>query len=131
MTESAHILVIDDEPDTLSLIELTLKTAGYRARLSSSGKEGLQLARQETFDLILLDIMMPDMSGFDVLTELKKDPQPHPPVIILTAKNRQEDREMGMNLGAFSYLVKPITRSKLLDMIGEALGEPVDTDVPH
>jgi DNA-binding response OmpR family regulator len=128
MTEELRILVVDDEPDTLGLIELTLHTAGYQVQLASNGQEGLQMARSNTFDLILLDVMMPDVSGFDVLRELNKDTTPPPPVIILTAKNQPEDREIGLSLGATSFLGKPITRGKLLDSIKQALGEDTFTD---
>jgi DNA-binding response OmpR family regulator len=117
----ARILVVDDEPDTLSLIEHTLRTAGYQVFLASDGKEGLHRARHEPYDLILLDIMMPDVSGFDVLRELEDSGDPHPPVVILTAMNRPEDQEKGEELGAADFLVKPITRGKLIDVIKHTL----------
>ncbi|NIS81701.1 MAG: response regulator [Anaerolineales bacterium] len=118
----ARILIVEDDPDTLRLMELTLKTAGHEVGLASRGKECLSLIRAESFDLILLDIMMPDISGFDVLRELRADEVPLPPVVILTARNRPEDQEIGLGLGAHSYLIKPITRGKLVDVINEALG---------
>jgi CheY-like chemotaxis protein len=130
MTKPTRILVVDDEPDTLGLIELTLQTAGHEVRLASGGVEGLQLARQLEFDVILLDIMMPDLSGFDVLRALREDPGNHPPVIVLTAKNRPEDRDIGMSLGATDYLGKPITRGSLLDAIQKAIGEETNADAP-
>ena len=128
MTKPTRILVVDDEPDTLSLIELTLQTAGYKVHLAGGGIEGLQLARQLVFDIILLDIMKPDLSGFDVLRALREDPGEHPPVIVLTAKNRPEDRDVGMSLGAIDYLGKPITRGNLLDAIQKAIDEESGTD---
>lgn len=114
---------MDDDLDTLNLVELVLKTAGIQSTLATGGEEGLRLAREEQFDAILLDIMMPDMTGFEVLTSLQEDTATHPPVIFLTAKNRPEDYEKGINLGAFSYLVKPVTRGRLLDILSEALNK--------
>ena len=113
----ARILVVDDDQDTLKLVELTLKTAGHHVELASGGDEGYDLIRQGPFDLVLLDVMMPDISGFDVLERLNKEAHPYPPVIIFTARNRPEDQETGFRLGARNYIVKPITRGQLLDII--------------
>jgi DNA-binding response OmpR family regulator len=117
-----RILVVDDEPDTLGLIELTLSTAGYDVRTAFDGKTALALLGQEPFDLLLLDIMMPDLSGFEVVQQLQAGSSPVPPLVFLTAKNRPEDRELGNALGARAYLVKPTTRGQLLDVIHKVLG---------
>lgn len=119
-----RILVVDDEPDTLGLIELTLSTAGYDVRTGFDGRTALALLRQETFDLLLLDIMMPDLSGFEVVQQLQAGKSPVPPLVFLTAKSRPEDREQGNALGARAYLVKPTTRGQLLDVIHKVIGEP-------
>ncbi len=117
MTDSKRVLVVDDERDTLDLIDLTLRTAGYEIHLASSGEESLEMLRSETFDIVLLDIMMPDMSGFDVLRTLKAEMDNHPPVVFLTAKSMPEDRQEGMEIGADDFLAKPVTRGSLLDTI--------------
>lgn len=118
MDEPLRILVVDDERDTLDLIDLTLKTAGYDIHLANSGTESLEMIRNGDFDLVLLDIMMPDMSGFDVLRTLKAEmADDHPPVVFLTAKSLPEDRAEGMSLGANDFLTKPVTRGSLLDTI--------------
>ncbi len=119
-----RILVVDDEPDTLGLIELTLSTASYDVRTAFDGKTALALLSQEPFDLLLLDIMMPGLSGFEVVEQLQAGSSPVPPLVFLTAKNRPEDREQGNALGARAYLVKPTTRGQLLDVIQKVLGEP-------
>ena len=119
-----RILVVDDEPDTLGLIELTLSTASYEVRTAFDGKTALALLSQEPFDLLLLDIMMPGLSGFEVVEQLQAGSSPVPPLVFLTAKNRPEDRERGNALGARAYLVKPTTRGQLLDVIQQVLGEP-------
>ncbi len=118
-----RILVVDDEPDTLGLVLLTLETAGYDVKAAASGGEALLLAQQHTFDAILLDVMMPDISGFDVYRRLQTTLTPVPPVVFLTAKSRPEDRETGEGLGASAYLLKPITRGQLLDILRRTLSE--------
>ena len=119
----ARILVVDDEPDTLGLVQLTLETAGYDVKAAASGGEALLLAQQHTFDAILLDIMMPDISGFDVCRRLQTTLTPVPAIVFLTAKNRPEDRDTGEALGASAYLLKPITRGQLLDVLRRTVGE--------
>lgn len=123
MTEPVRILVVDDEPDTVGLIELTIQTAGFRVESAFSGQDALDMIREKTFDLILLDVMMPDLSGFDVFTTLKDEMDPPPPVVFLTAKGKKEEKETGQALGAAGYLVKPATRGQLLDAIQAALYE--------
>ena len=117
-----RILVVDDEPDTLGLVQLTLETAGFKADGAGSGGEALLLAQKQAYDLILLDIMMPDMSGYDVFRRLQSTMSTVPPVVFLTAKNRPEDRDAGEGMGAAAYLLKPITRGQLLDVLKRTLG---------
>jgi DNA-binding response OmpR family regulator len=123
MMSQARILVVDDEPDTLGLIELTLQTAGFSVRTAANGDQALKLLLDDTFDLLLLDIMMPGMTGFDLLEILKNRKVDIPPVVFLTAKSRQEDREKGDSLGAAAFLTKPTTRGDLLDTIRSIVGE--------
>ncbi len=112
MADPAKILVVDDEPDTVGLLELTLRTAGYEIQSARSGQEGLRLALEEAFDLLLLDVMMPDLTGFDLMRSLQElhGASEKAPVVILTARDRPEDREIGQRLGAVGYLLKPATR---------------------
>jgi two-component system OmpR family response regulator len=130
MIGSARILVVDDEPDTLGLIELTLQTAGYQVKTAANGEQALSLVRQDTYDLVLQDVMMPDLSGFDVLRILNSELPAPPAVVFLTAKNREEDRRTGKSLGAVGYLAKPTTRGQLLDAVHQALGETASPDAP-
>jgi len=122
MTEPLKVLVVDDERDTLDLIDLTLRTAGYDIHLANSGAESLEMLRSNNFDIVLLDIMMPDISGFDVLRTLNEEMDNHPPIIFLTAKSMPEDRQEGMELGADDFLAKPVTRGSLLDTIKKHTG---------
>lgn len=128
MADTPQILVVDDEPDTIGLLELTLRTAGFSIHTARSGQEGLRLALDRSFDLILLDLMMPDLSGFDLMRSLRelKGASAESPVVILTARDRPEDRDVGERLGAVGYLTKPATRGTLLDAIHRALNGPGD-----
>jgi two-component system OmpR family response regulator len=128
MGDSPQILVVDDEPDTVGLLELTLRTAGFSIYTARSGQEGLRLALDRPFDLILLDLMMPDLSGFDLMRSLRelKGASASSPVVILTARDRPEDRDVGERLGAVGYLTKPATRGSLLDAIRRALDSSGD-----
>jgi len=121
MGSKASILVVDDEPDTIGLIELTLKTAGYNVQSAISGQHALRKIRDESFDLVLLDIMMPDISGYEVLRRLQSEAFKVPPVVFLSAKSSQQDRDLGRSLGAAGYLVKPTTRGVLLDTVASVL----------
>ena len=120
----AKILVVDDEPDTVSLLSITLGRAGYTVFKASGGKAALEIAAKEKPDLIILDIMMPDMTGIDVLRALRVSTGAPPPrVILFTAKSRMEDMIEGMEAGAYKYLVKPTSREKLLETVKVALAD--------
>ena len=118
----AKILVVDDEIDTLNLMEITLKQAGYSVLKATDGESCLQMAEVEHPDLIILDIMMPNLSGMDVLKRLNLV-YGRPPIILFSAKNRIEDVIAGMEAGAYRYLVKPTLRAKMLETIKAALDD--------
>jgi DNA-binding response OmpR family regulator len=126
MLGPTRILIVDDEPDTVGLIEITLRPAGFLLDRAFSGSEALTKIKDQAYDLILLDVMMPEITGFDVVRLLHEENKPIPPIIFLTAKGSQEDIEQGNILGAAAYLVKPATRGKLLDAINAALYEASD-----
>ena len=104
------VLVVDDTPDNLALMSALLKDS-YKVKVANSGERALKIAQSPNpLDLILLDIMMPDMDGYEVCRKLKADPYSrHIPVIFLTAKASVEDERMGLELGAVDYLTKPIS----------------------
>ena len=117
------VLVIDDDTDTVKLVTLTIQKAGYRVQHANSGGEALKLMDTVSPDVIVLDVMMPLMSGMEVMRSLKaKFPWP-PPVIMFTAKGQIEDKVEGMEAGAFRYLVKPVSRELLLEAIRDAVSE--------
>ena len=117
------ILVVDDEPDTLSLLAFTLTRAGYTVLKATSGRICLEITAAEKPDLIILDMMMPDMDGLHVLQALRSSGSTHPPVVFFTAKGRAEDMTAGLEAGAFHYLVKPTSRDKLLETVRAALAD--------
>jgi putative two-component system response regulator len=108
--ERETILVVDDSPDNLTLMAGLLRDA-YRVKLAPNGEKALSIARAgEAPDLILLDIMMPGLSGYDVLRELKADPATaHVPVIFLTAMSSREDEQRGLEMGVVDYITKPVS----------------------
>lgn len=113
---SARILVIDDQEDNLALMEATLGARGFRVKLAQSGASGLAMVREEQPDIILLDLAMPEMDGFEVLQALQAEPlHRRIPVVILTANLREAPMvEKGLQLGATEYLTKPIQMDELV-----------------
>ncbi len=112
---SETILVVDDAPDILRLIEMMLKTAGYRVITAKNGGEALRVAASEKPDLVLLDIMMPDLSGLEVCQQLRAQPAlADAPIIILSALTQPPDRVKGLRAGADDYMTKPPDREELL-----------------
>lgn len=119
MNESRRdtVLVIDDTPSNLSLINQLLRDQ-YRVKLANNGQRGLELALASPPDLVLLDIMMPEMDGFEVCRQLKSNPKTaRTPVIFLTAKIEAADEEMGFRLGAVDFIHKPFSPSIVLARI--------------
>lgn len=114
MAVVASALVVDDDRLLLRLIELNLGRAGMRVLLADSGKEALRLAREEHPDIILLDLMMPVMDGYDVMRLLKaSDGTRDIPVMMLTAKSGHVDRRRCEEMGAIAYITKPFSLEEL------------------
>lgn len=111
---SHRILVVDDEPDITALVAYHLARGGYRVSTAASGTEALRLARAERPDLVILDLMLPGVSGYDVLAELRRlDDTRDVGVILLTARRDEVDRIRGLTLGADDYLTKPFSPQEL------------------
>jgi two-component system, OmpR family, response regulator ResD len=106
----ATILVVDDEPDAVTLVEYHLERAGFAVRAAADGPSALQLARQTRPDAIILDVMLPQMSGTEVLQSLRQQPDTAAiPVLMLTARSDLADRISGLELGADDYVTKPFS----------------------
>jgi CheY-like chemotaxis protein len=120
------ILVIDDEPDIVFLIKLILEKEGYRVIEANSGSEGLELAKKEKPDLILLDVMMPDMLGWEVSKKIKSDKELQKiPVAMLTVKSAAEDKLKSLEEArADWHIAKPIDRDKLISTVAWLLEAP-------
>ena len=117
------ILVIDDDEDIRQFLKRTLETAGgYTVLTAGNGRDGIKQARKKLPDLVLLDIMMPGLDGFDVLKRLKSDYKTMSiPVVILSSETSEEIKVKGASLYSDLYLTKPITRDDLLEKVGQAL----------
>jgi two-component system, OmpR family, alkaline phosphatase synthesis response regulator PhoP len=119
------ILVVDDEIHIVQIVKFNLeKRGGYEVLTAKNGEEGLETAKSERPDLILSDVMMPKMSGFQFCEALKKDPDIKSiPFIILTAKGQENDIKTGEELGVDDYITKPFSPKALLEKVAEILGE--------
>jgi len=128
----AKILVVDDEPDALELVGFNLKQAGFEVVTADDGVEALKKARETAPDLVLLDLMLPEIDGLEVCKALRRDPATAPiPVIMLTAKAAEIDRVLGLELGADDYVTKPFSPRELVLRVRnllkrrtEAAGQP-------
>ncbi len=108
MTSKYSVLVIDDEKDILKLLQYNLEKEGYQFLSARTGEEGLEAARLKKPDLVVLDLMLPGMDGFEVCKILRADPSTrHIPVLMLTAKSSETDQIVGLELGASDYITKP------------------------
>ena len=120
-----HILIIEDDPAISQGLTLALQDEHYRVTGALTGKEGLSLARRENIDLILLDLLLPDMNGYDVCQTLRSGGV-QSPLIMLTCKSDEIDKVMGLELGADDYVVKPFSVRELLARIKARLRRPVE-----
>ncbi len=116
-------MVVDDNPDLVDILRITLESKGFNVRCAYSGKDLFAGLEEHKPDLIILDIMMPEMDGLEVLTRLKGNPATASiPVILLTAKVWQEDIFEGYKTGADYYITKPFTSTQVLEGINLILG---------
>jgi DNA-binding response OmpR family regulator len=118
MATANKILVIDDEPEITEIINAFLSNAGYKVEIENSAVEGLAKAKAAKPDIILLDIMMPVMDGYEVCAQLKKDPKTAQiPVLFLTGKDAKDDGGMSFQSGGDLFIKKPFSCERLLNMV--------------
>jgi two-component system alkaline phosphatase synthesis response regulator PhoP len=116
------ILVVDDEVNITQILEFSIGAEGYEVLSASNGEEAIDKARREQPDLIILDIMMPKIDGYEACRILKANPLTKSiPVVLLTAKGRDIDKRLGYEVGATDYIVKPFSPNKLIERIHELL----------
>ncbi|HEU5210894.1 MAG TPA: response regulator transcription factor [Longimicrobiales bacterium] len=118
----ARILVVEDERDIAALVAYHLTKEGYRVRTAEGGAEALEAAASERPDLLVLDLMLPGFSGYDVLQEIRRRPElADVPVVVLTARRDEADRVKGLELGADDYVTKPFSPRELVLRVGAVL----------
>ncbi len=117
-----RILIVEDERDIAALVAYHLTKEGYRVRTAESGAEALEAVAAERPDLLILDLMLPGHSGYEILTELRRRPDvADVPVIVLTARRDEADRVKGLELGADDYVTKPFSPRELVLRVGAVL----------
>lgn len=118
-----RILLVDDELDILEMVKMRLEANKYEVITASDGNTAYEKARSEGIDLIILDLMLPGMDGYQVCRLLKFDQKyKHIPIIMLTARGQQEDKDWGAKVGADFYMTKPFDANALLNKIKELTG---------
>lgn len=121
---SKTVLIADDEPNIVISLEFLLEQAGYQVLVAHDGQEALDAIRRQTPDLVLLDVMLPRLSGFDVCQKIRENPDwQDVRVVMLTAKGREVEVSKGLALGADAYITKPFSTQELLAEIAAQLGD--------
>ncbi|MBT7192326.1 MAG: response regulator [Anaerolineae bacterium] len=125
--EIKNILCIEDEPEMIELVRLILGRHGFKVQGADGGKEGLEKGKKNLPDLILLDLMMPDVDGWEVYQQIKADEKTnHIPVIIVTAKAQNIDKVLGLHVAKVDdYISKPFSPQALLESVQKVLGLPI------
>lgn len=120
---AAHILIVDDSPTDAYLVKNILEKQGYQTSEASNGEEGIQKAQDTKPNLILMDVVMPGLNGFQATRKITRSPDTkNIPVVIISSKNMESDRAWGLMQGAKEFLVKPIKQDELLATIKRILG---------
>jgi len=116
------VLVVDDEPDIVRLVEISLKLCNYEVATAGNGKDALRMIKEAPPDLVLLDVMMPEMSGYEVCQAIRSNPATKAlPVVMLTAKGQKGDAEKGLEVGADDYIIKPFDPYDLGEQVSRFL----------
>jgi DNA-binding response OmpR family regulator len=119
-----RVLIVDDEPNIVVSLEFLMERHGYKIRIATTGDEVLPAVQEFAPDLILLDVMLPGRTGFEICQELRQDPEHrNVKIIMLTAKGRETEVAKGLALGADAYVTKPFSTKDLLAKVRELLGE--------
>ncbi len=118
----AQILIVDDSPTEIHVLKSMLEKHGFEVETAENGTEGIERARELKPDLILMDVVMPGLNGFQATRQLTRDAETASiPVLIVTTKDQETDRVWGMRQGAKDYLTKPVTEKSLLEKINATL----------
>ncbi|MEA3243403.1 MAG: twitching motility response regulator PilH [Pseudomonadota bacterium] len=118
----SQILIVDDSPTEAHVLKGMLEKNGYETEIAESGTEGVERAKAFKPDLVLMDVVMPGLNGFQATRQLTKDPETSDiPVIIVTTKDQETDRVWGLRQGARDFLTKPVSEQRLLEKINAVL----------
>ena len=118
----ARILIVDDSPSQLMGIRRIVEKLGHEALTAEDGAAGVEVAKRERPDLVLMDVVMPNLNGFQATRSICKDPTTaHIPVVLVTTKDQDTDRVWGMRQGARAYITKPFSETDLSEIIGQLL----------
>jgi twitching motility two-component system response regulator PilH len=127
----ARILIVDDSPSQLMGIRRIVEKLGHEALTAEDGAAGVEAAKRELPDLILMDVVMPNLNGFQATRSITREPTTkHIPIVLVTTKDQDTDRVWGMRQGAKAYITKPFSETELADMIQQMLGEPAAPPEP-
>ena len=122
MGERLRILLVDDEPSIVKMVGKRLEVEGFEVLIATDGQDGLDKARSQSPDLIVLDLMLPKLNGYEVCTMLKQDNRYQKiPIVLFTAKAQEKDEKIGMECGANAYVRKPFRAQELLEKIRSLL----------
>jgi two-component system alkaline phosphatase synthesis response regulator PhoP len=121
---SKKILIVEDDPSFSRAVSHIIEKEGYDVISASNGLTGLRMAKEDKPDLLILDVMLPGLDGFEICSRLRADPQTAKlPIIMLSAKGQEADKTTGLKLGASEYLTKPVDRAVLLEKITALLAK--------
>jgi twitching motility two-component system response regulator PilH len=119
----AHILIVDDSPTDAYLVKNMLESQGYQTTEASNGEEGIQKAKEIQPNLIIMDVVMPGLNGFQATRKITKSPDTSAiPVVIVSSKDMESDRAWGLMQGAKEFLVKPVKQHELLETVKKWIG---------
>ncbi|HET7845035.1 MAG TPA: twitching motility response regulator PilH [Xanthomonadales bacterium] len=120
----ARVLIVDDSPSQLLGLQRIVEKLGHQVVTAEDGAAGVEAARRELPDLILMDVVMPNLNGFQATRQISKDPATsHIPVILVTTKDQETDKVWGMRQGAKAYVTKPVNEAQLVSTIKEIIGD--------
>lgn len=125
MQKKKRVLLVEDERDYCEALRIRLESSGYNVLEAADGVAGLEMARCHQPDLVILDLMLPKMSGLNVARLLKEDQSlKHIPIVMLTARAQSTDKQIGLALGADAYLTKPVDSGELVGTIEKLIADP-------
>ncbi len=129
---SRRVLIVDDEPNIVTSLEFLMRGDDYEVRVARNGEEALQLAESFRPDIVVLDVMMPQRSGFEVCQKIRENPiLRDAKIIMLTAKGREVEKEKGLDLGANAYVTKPFSTKELMNTVRGLLPRSERADSPR